>query len=223
MTRVFNFSPGPATLPEAVLRQAADEMLDWHGSGMSVMEMSHRGKEFIAIHAEAEALLRELMGIPANYKVLFMQGGAIGENAIVPMNLIGRTGKADYVLTGDWSKKSAKEAKNFGTVRTAATGEASGFTAIPAQAEWKLDAEAAYVHICSNETIGGVQFHWTPDTGAVPLVADMSSDILSRRIDASRFSLIYAGAQKNLGPSGLTVFVIQRDFLDTARSDIPTI
>ncbi|WP_374663777.1 3-phosphoserine/phosphohydroxythreonine transaminase [Ramlibacter sp.] len=222
MTRVFNFSPGPATLPEAVLRQAADEMLDWHGSGMSVMEMSHRGKEFIAIHAEAEALLRELMGIPANYKVLFMQGGAIGENAIVPMNLIGRTGKADYVLTGDWSKKSAKEAKNFGTVRTAATGEASGFTAIPAQAEWKLDAEAAYVHICSNETIGGVQFHWTPDTGAVPLVADMSSDILSRPIDVSRYGLIYAGAQKNMGPSGLTIVIVRDDLLGHALPVTPS-
>src|SRR3954465_4798769 len=174
MTRVFNFSPGPATLPEAVLRQAADEMLDWHGSGMSVMEMSHRGKEFIAIHAEAEALARELLGIPANYKGLFMQGGAIGENAIVPLNLIGSTGKADYVITGDWSKKSATEAKKYGTVQFAATAEADKFTSIPKQSEWKLDAGAAYVHICSNETIGGVQYHWVPDTGRVPLVADMS-------------------------------------------------
>ena len=136
MPRVFNFSPGPATLPEAVLRQAADEMLDWHGSGMSVMEMSHRGKEFIAIHAEAENLLRELMGIPANYKVLFMQGGAIGENAIVPMNLIGKTGTADYVNTGEWSKKSIKEAQTYGKVAIAASGEADNFTAIPKQAQW---------------------------------------------------------------------------------------
>lgn len=222
MTRVFNFSPGPATLPEAVLRQAADEMLDWHGSGMSVMEMSHRGKEFISIHAEAEALLRELMGIPANYKVLFMQGGAIGENAIVPMNLIGAAGRADYVLTGDWSKKSYKEAQAFGKVSVAATAEASRFTAIPKQAEWKLDPGASYVHICSNETIGGVQFHWTPDTGKVPLVADMSSDILSRAIDVGRYGLIYAGAQKNMGPSGLTVVIVRDDLLGHALPVTPS-
>jgi phosphoserine aminotransferase len=222
MTRVFNFSPGPATLPEAVLRQAADEMLDWHGTGMSVMEMSHRGKEFISIHAEAEALLRELMEIPGNYKVLFMQGGAIGENAIVPMNLIGRTGKADYVVTGDWSKKSAKEAKAYGGINIAASSEAGKFTAIPQQAEWKLDAGAAYVHICSNETIGGVQFHWTPDTGSVPLVADMSSDILSRRIDVSKYGLIYAGAQKNMGPSGVTIVIVRDDLLGHALPITPS-
>jgi len=222
MTRVFNFSPGPATLPEAVLRQAADEMLDWHGSGMSVMEMSHRGKEFIAIHAEAEALLRELLAIPGNYKVLFMQGGAIGENAIVPMNLIGRSGKADYVVTGDWSKKSMKEAKTYGQINLAASGEAGNFTSIPKQSEWKLDAGAAYVHICSNETIGGVQFHWTPDTGEVPLVADMSSDILSRRIDVSKYGLIYAGAQKNMGPSGVTVVIVRDDLLGHALPITPS-
>jgi phosphoserine aminotransferase len=222
MTRVFNFAPGPATLPEAVLRQAADEMLDWHGSGMSVMEMSHRGKEFIAIHAEAEATLRELMDIPGNYKVLFMQGGAIGENAIVPMNLIGRTGRADYVISGDWSKKSAKEAKTYGQVNIAASSEASKFTAIPKQSEWKLDPGAAYVHICSNETIGGVQFHWTPDTGGVPLVADMSSDILSRRIDVRKYGLIYAGAQKNMGPSGVTVVIVREDLMGHALPITPS-
>lgn len=222
MTRVFNFSPGPATLPEAVLRKAADEMLDWHGSGMSVMEMSHRGKEFIAIHAEAEATLRELLDIPAGYKVLFMQGGAIGENAIVPLNLIGRTGRADYVLTGDWSKKSAKEAQKYGQVQVAATSEASKFTAIPPQGEWKLDAGASYVHICSNETIGGVQFHWTPDTGSVPLVADMSSDILSRPIDVRKYGLIYAGAQKNMGPSGLTIVIVREDLLGHALQACPS-
>lgn len=222
MTRVFNFSPGPATLPEPVLRKAAEEMLDWRGSGMSVMEMSHRGKEFIAIHAEAEATLRELLGVPAGYKVLFMQGGAIGENAIVPMNLIGRTGRADYVLTGDWSKKSYQEAQRFGTVNVAATAEDSKFTAIPKQSGWKLDPGAAYVHICSNETIGGVQFHWTPDTGAVPLVADMSSDILSRRIDVGRYGLIYAGAQKNMGPSGLTVVIVREDLLGHALPVTPS-
>lgn len=222
MTRVFNFSPGPATLPEPVLRKAAEEMLDWRGSGMSVMEMSHRGKEFMGIHAEAEATLRELLGIPSGYKVLFMQGGAIGENAIVPMNLIGRTGRADYVLTGDWSKKSYQEAQRFGTANVAATAEGSKFTAIPKQAGWKLDPGAAYVHICSNETIGGVQFHWTPDTGAVPLVADMSSDILSRRIDVSRYGLIYAGAQKNIGPSGVTVVIVREDLLGHALPVTPS-
>jgi phosphoserine aminotransferase len=222
MTRVFNFSPGPATLPESVLRQAADEMLDWHGSGMSVMEMSHRGKEFIAIHAEAESLLRELMGIPANYKVLFMQGGAIGENAIVPMNLIGKTGSADYVNTGEWSKKSLKEAGTYGKVNIAASGEAGNFTAIPKQPQWKLDPNASYVHICSNETIGGVEYHWTPETGAVPLVADMSSNILSRPIDVSKYGLIYAGAQKNMGPSGLTIVIVRDDLVGHALPVTPS-
>ncbi len=222
MTRVFNFSPGPATLPEPVLRQAAQEMLDWRGSGMSVMEMSHRGKEFMSIHAEAEATLRELLEVPAGYKVLFMQGGAIGENAILPMNLIGRSGRADYVVTGEWSRKSAEEARKFGQVNVAATGEATKFMAIPKQDGWKLDPGAAYVHICSNETIGGVQFHWTPDTGSVPLVADMSSDILSRRIDVSRYGLIYAGAQKNMGPSGLTVVIVREDLLGQALPVTPS-
>ena len=198
MTRVFNFSAGPAALPESVLRQAAEEMLDWHGSGMSVMEMSHRGKEFISIHAEAEGLLRELLGVPANYKVLFLQGGAIGENAIVPMNMLrGRT-SADYIDTGEWSKKSIKEAKKYAKVNVAATGEAGKYTSIPKQDDWRLDPEAAYVHICSNETIGGVEYHWTPDTGSVPLVADMSSNILSRPLDVGKYGLIYAGAQKNM-------------------------
>jgi phosphoserine aminotransferase len=222
MTRVFNFSPGPATLPEPVLRQAAEEMLDWQGSGMSVMEMSHRGKQFMGIHAEAEDLLKELMQIPAGYQVLFMQGGALGENAIVPMNLIGATGRADYVLTGDWSKKSAQEAKIYGEVNVPVSGDASKFTAIPPQSQWKLDPGASYVHICSNETIGGVQFHWTPETGSVPLVADMSSDILSRPIDVSRYGLIYAGAQKNIGPSGLTIVVVRQDLLGRALPITPS-
>jgi phosphoserine aminotransferase len=222
MTRVFNFSPGPAALPENVLKQAAEEMLDWHGSGMSVMEMSHRGPQFMAIHAEAEGLLRELMNIPGNYKVLFMQGGAIGENAIVPMNLMGRAGRADYVLTGDWSLKSSQEARTYGTVNVAASSEAGGFHAIPKQAGWKLDPAAGYVHICSNETIRGVQFHWTPDTGGVPLVADMSSDILSRPIDVSKYGLIYGGAQKNMGPSGVTVVIVRDDLLGHALPITPS-
>ncbi|MBA2964105.1 MULTISPECIES: 3-phosphoserine/phosphohydroxythreonine transaminase [Ramlibacter] len=222
MPRVFNFSPGPATLPEAVLRQAADEMLDWRGSGMSVMEMSHRGKEFMGIHAETEATLRELLAIPANYKVLFLQGGAIAENAIVPMNLIGRTGKADYVVTGDWSVRSLTEARTYGRVAVAASSEATGFTSIPPRDTWTLDPQASYVHICSNETIGGVQYHGTPDTGGVPLVADMSSDILSRPIDVSRYGLIYAGAQKNMGPSGVTIVIVRDDLLGHALPITPS-
>jgi phosphoserine aminotransferase len=222
MTRVFNFSAGPAALPEEVLRQAADEMLDWHGSGMSVMEMSHRGKEFIAIHAEAEKLARELLAVPANYKVLFLQGGAIGQNAFVPMNLLrGRT-SADYVNTGEWSKKSIKEARKYATVNVAASSEADGFNSVPKQDTWKLDPNAAYVHICSNETIGGVEYHWTPDTGDVPLVADMSSNIMSRPIDVSRYGLIYAGAQKNMGPSGLTLVIVRDDLIGQALPITPS-
>ena len=214
MSRIWNFSAGPAALPEEVLQQAQEELLDWHGAGCSVMEMSHRGKEYMSIHAEAQETLRELLAIPSNYKILFLQGGGIGENAIVPMNLIGRSGRADYVISGDWSKKSAKEAAHFGQVRIAASSEENGrYTRTPAQAEWKLDPQAAYVHMCSNETIGGVEFFWTPDTGPVPLVADMSSNILSRPLDVSRYGLIYAGAQKNIGPSGLTVIIVREDLL----------
>ncbi len=222
MTRVFNFSAGPAALPEAVLRQAADEMLDWHGSGMSVMEMSHRGKEFIAIHAEAEKLLRELMAVPTNYKVLFLQGGAIGQNAFVPMNLLRGKTSADYVNTGEWSKKSIKEAKKYCSVNVVASGEATNFTAIPKQDTWKPDPNAAYVHICGNETIGGVQYHWTPDTGSVPLVTDMSSEIMSRPVDVSRYGLIYAGAQKNIGPAGLTIVIVRDDLLGQALPITPS-
>ena len=222
MTRVFNFSAGPAALPETVLRQAADEMLDWHGSGMSVMEMSHRGKEFIAIHAEAEALLRELLAVPKHYKVLFMQGGAIGENAIVPMNMLrGRT-SADYIDTGEWSKKSIKEAKKYAKINVAASSAADGYTSIPERSTWKLDPDAAYVHICSNETIGGVEYHWTPDVGSVPLVADMSSDILSRPVDVAKYGLIYGGAQKNIGPAGLTIVIVRDDLLGGALPITPS-
>ncbi|MCA0240377.1 MAG: 3-phosphoserine/phosphohydroxythreonine transaminase [Proteobacteria bacterium] len=221
MTRVFNFSAGPAALPETVLRRAADEMLDWHGSGMSVMEMSHRGKEFIAIHAEAESLLRELLAVPANYKLLFMQGGAIGENAFLPMNMMrGRAG-ADYIDTGEWSKKSIKEAKKYGKVNVAASAADSGYTTIPPRESWKLDPDAAYVHICSNETIGGVEYHFTPEVGNVPLVADMSSDILSRPVDVSKYGLIYGGAQKNIGPAGLTIVIVRDDLLGQAHPLTP--
>ena len=222
MTRVFNFSAGPAALPESVLRTAASEMLDWHGSGMSVMEMSHRGKEFVAIHAEAESLLRELMAIPANYKVLFMQGGAIGENAIVPMNMLrGKTG-ADYIDTGEWSKKSIKEAGKYARINVAASAKDSGYTTIPPRATWKLDADAAYVHICSNETIGGVEYHFTPDVGDVPLIADMSSSILSRPVDVAKYGLIYGGAQKNIGPAGLTIVIVRDDLIGHAMPLTPS-
>ena len=222
MTRAINFSAGPAALPESVLHRAADEMLDWHGSGMSVMEMSHRGKEFVSIHAKAEADLRSLLGIPANYKVLFMQGGAIGENAIVPMNMLRGKASADYIDTGEWSKKSLKEAKKYGQVNVAASSAAQNYTCVPAREGWKLDPNAAYVHICSNETIGGVEYHWTPDTGGVPLVADMSSNILSRPIDVSQYGLIYGGAQKNIGPAGLTIVIVRDDLIGQALPCTPS-
>jgi len=220
--RVFNFSAGPAVLPEAVLAQAAAEMLDWRGSGMSVMEMSHRGKEFIGIAAKAEADLRTLLAIPADYAVLFLQGGAIAENAIVPMNLLGRKTAADYVNTGEWSKKSIKEAKKYCTVNIAASSEDTDFTYVPARETWRLDKDAAYVHVCTNETIGGVEYQWTPDTGDVPLVADMSSHILSRVIDVSRYGVIYGGAQKNVGPAGLTLVIVRKDLLDRALPITPS-
>ena len=222
MTRVFNFSAGPAALPPSVLQQAADEMLDWRGSGMSVMEMSHRGKEFISIADEAQTLLRELLAIPDNYKVLFMQGGAIAENAIVPMNMLRGKTSADYVDTGEWSKKSIKEAQKYGVVNVVASAASSGYTTIPAPGTWKLDPFAAYVHICSNETIGGVEYHFTPDTGKVPLVADMSSSILSRPVDVSKYGLIYGGAQKNIGPAGLTIVIVRQDLLGGALAATPT-
>ncbi|MCU0765966.1 MAG: 3-phosphoserine/phosphohydroxythreonine transaminase [Gammaproteobacteria bacterium] len=213
MSRVYNFSAGPAVLPEEVLEQAREEMSDWHGSGMSVMEMSHRGKEFMSIAEQAEADLRELMAIPASYKVLFLQGGASQQFAMVPMNLLrGKTG-ADYVNTGAWSKKAISEAKRYGAVNVAATSESSKFTTAPKQAELALRADAAYVHYTPNETIGGVEFPYVPDTGDVPLVADMSSTILSRPVDVSRYGLIYAGAQKNIGPAGLTVVIVREDLV----------
>src|SRR5947207_3483423 len=221
--RVFNFSPGPAVMPEEVLRKAAAEMLDWHGSGMSVMEMSHRGKEFISIADKAEADLRALLAIPASYKVLFLQGGAVAENAIVPMNLLGSRSVADYVNTGEWSKKSIKEAKKYCTVNIAASAEDKHFTYVPAQETWQLSKDAAYVHVCTNETIGGVEYQWDPDSGDVPVVADMSSHILSRVIDVSKYGVIYAGAQKNAGPAGLTVVIVRDDLLDRALPITPSV
>jgi phosphoserine aminotransferase len=220
--QVFNFSAGPAVLPKDVLERAADEMLDWHGSGMSVMEMSHRGKEFISIAAKAEADLRTLLAIPSDYAVLFLQGGAIGEFAIVPMNLVGDRKVIDFVNTGEWSKKSIKEAKKYARVNVAASAEDRNFTYVPARETWKLTPDAAYVHVCTNETIGGVEFQWTPDTGTVPLVADMSSHILSRVIDVSKYGVIYGGAQKNVGPAGLTLVIVRKDLLDRALPITPS-
>src|SRR5688572_19322376 len=223
MARVYNFSAGPAVLPEPVLEQAAREMLDWHGSGMSVMEMSHRGPEFIEIHARAESDLRELLGIPKNYKVLFLQGGAAAQFAMIPLNLLRGKSGADYVNTGQWSTKAISEANKYCKVNVAASSEDAKFTYVPKQATWKLDREAAYVHVTTNETIGGVEFHWTPDTGEVPLVADASSHILSRPIDVSRHALIYAGAQKNIGPAGLTIVIVREDLIGHARADTPIV
>jgi phosphoserine aminotransferase len=222
MVRVFNFSAGPAVLPEEVLRRAAEEMLDWHGSGMSVMEMSHRGKEFIGIAHKAESDLRSLLAVPGNYKVLFLQGGAIAENALVPMNLLRGRAAADYVNTGEWSTKSIREARKYTTVGIAASSEDRKFTYVPPQASWTLTSGAAYVHVCTNETIGGVEYHWTPDTGDVPLVADMSSHLLSRAVDVARYGVIYGGAQKNMGPAGLTVVIVRDDLLDRALPITPS-
>ncbi len=220
--RIFNFSAGPAVLPEPVLRRAADEMLDWHGSGMSVMEMSHRGREFISIAEKTESDLRKLLNIPSTYHVLFLQGGAMAENAFIPMNLLDGRRSADYVNTGEWSKKSIKEAGKYCSVNVAASSEDRQFTYVPPQQDWKLDPEAAYVHICTNETIGGVEYHWIPDTGAVPIVADMSSHILSRVIDVNRYGVIYGGAQKNIGPAGLTLVIVRDDLLGRALPITPS-
>jgi len=222
MTRVYNFSPGPAVLPVEVLEQARDEILDWHGTGMSVMEMSHRGKEFIGIAEQAEADLRELLGVPADYKVLFMQGGATLQFAAVPLNLSAAGQTVDYVNTGSWSKKAIGEAKRYAKVNIAA--DAGGaYCSIPPVESWKTSVEAAYLHYTPNETIGGVEFHVVPDVGDVPLVADMSSTLLSRPVDVTKFGLIYAGAQKNIGPAGLTVVIVRDDLLGRARAETPSV
>jgi phosphoserine aminotransferase len=223
MARVFNFGAGPATLPEPVLKQAAEELLDWHGNGMSVMEMSHRGKAFIGIHAQAEADLRELLAVPTNYKVLFLQGGGTGQFSIVPMNLLRGKSTASYVNTGHWSTRAIAEAKRYCKVSIAASSEDAKFTYAPRQDQWKIDPAAAYLHYTSNETIGGVEFHWIPDTGNVPLVADASSHILSRPLDVSRFGLIYAGAQKNIGPAGMAIVIVRDDLIGQAMPATPSV
>ena len=224
MRRPFNFSAGPAVLPEEVLRTAAAEMLDWHGSGMGVMEMSHRGKEFISIYEAAERDLRDLLAVPAHFKILFMQGGGLAENAIVPMNL--SRGAMDFVVTGSWSHKSQQEAAKYGRVHIAASGREGGYTAIPDPASWQIQAGTSYVHLCSNETIDGVEFALLPDLKALgcnaPLVVDFSSHVCSRPVDWSRVGLAFGGAQKNLGPAGLTLVVVREDLLGHALPICPS-
>lgn len=220
--RVINFNPGPATLPLAALEKAQSEFLNYHGTGMSIMEHSHRGKDYEAVHNETISLFKELLSIPDNYSVLFMQAGASGQFAIVPMNLIPEGCSADYILTGSWSKKAFTEAKIVANARVAADmGSEGSFLRIPTQNDLNLDSKASYVHITSNNTIAGTQYSSFPDTGDVPLVADMSSDLLWRPFDVSKFGLIYAGAQKNLGPSGVTCLIIRKDLIENSRTDIP--
>jgi len=222
MARIFNFSAGPAVLPEEVLARAGDEMLDWRGSGMCVMEMSHRGKEFMSIAAEAEKDLRELLAIPKSYKVLFLQGGATLQFAQIPMNLLAGKGKADFIATGEWAGRAIKEARAYCDVHIAASSEDKGFTYAPKN--WNVRPDTAYVHYCSNETIGGVEFHEVPKIDKnIPLVADASSHILSRPLDVSRFGLIYAGAQKNIGPAGLTIVIVREDLIGKAQKGTPSV
>ena len=225
MTRPYNFSAGPAAMPEEVLQQAAAEMLDWQGSGMGVMEMSHRGKEFMSIAAAAEADLRELLAVPANFRILFMQGGGLAENAIVPMNL-SRGGVVDFVVTGSWSQKSAREASKYAAANVVGSNETDHHTTLPSPASWQLSQDAKYLHLCSNETIHGVEFHELPDLKALgcnaPLVIDFSSHVASRTVDWSRVGLAFGGAQKNLGPAGVTLVVVREDLLGHALSICPS-
>lgn len=222
MARVHNFCAGPAALPLEVLEQAQKEMLDWQGAGLSIMEMSHRSAEIVAIAETAEADLRELMAIPEDYSVLFLQGGASSQFSAIPLNLLGDKGTADYVNTGQWSKKAIKEAKRFGDINVVASSEDDNFASIPAVESWTLNKDAAYLHYTPNETIGGVEFFWTPESGDVPLVVDMSSTILSRPVDVSKYGVIYAGAQKNIGPAGLTIVIVKNELLGNASAATPT-
>lgn len=223
MTRAFNFCAGPAALPEAVLQQAQADLVDWQGRGCSVMEMSHRGKDFVAIAEQAEQDLRDLLVIPANYKVLFLQGGASLQFAQIPMNLLRGKASADYVCTGVWSEKAIEEARKFGGVNVVATDVANNFTRVPSFDSWQLDPQAAYLHYTPNETIHGVEFDFIPSVGDVPLVADFSSSILSEPLDVSKFGLIYAGAQKNIGPAGIVVVIVRDDLLGQVLPGTPTL
>ncbi|WP_409525103.1 3-phosphoserine/phosphohydroxythreonine transaminase [Nitrincola sp. MINF-07-Sa-05] len=222
MTRKYNFSAGPAALPEEVLQQAQQELLDWQGTGLSIMEMSHRSDEFVAVAEQAERDLRELMQIPEQYQVLFLQGGASSQFAMVPMNLLRGNGRADYINTGIWSKKAIAEAKHYCDVNVVASTESNNFTSAPAQNELRLSDDSAYLHYTTNETIGGVEFDYIPDAAGRPLVADMSSDILAKPIKVDRFGLIYAGAQKNIGPAGLTVVIVRDDLLGNTLPGTPS-
>ncbi|MBR3972010.1 MAG: 3-phosphoserine/phosphohydroxythreonine transaminase [Ruminococcus sp.] len=222
MSRVYNFSAGPSVLPESVLKKAADEMMDYQGSGQSVMEMSHRSKVYDAIIQDAEALLREVMEIPDNYKVLFLQGGASSQFAMIPLNLMTKSGKADYVVTGQWAKKATKEAARYGSVNIVASSEDKTFSYIPKLDKATFTPDADYFHICMNNTIYGTVYNELPDTGDVPLIADISSCILSRKIDVSKFGVLYAGAQKNMAPAGLTVVIIREDLIGNAQEITPT-
>jgi phosphoserine aminotransferase len=221
MKRVFNFSPGPAMLPEPVLRLAQAELLDWQGSGMSVMEVSHRGTDFIEFAARSERTLRELLRVPDGYKVLFLQGGATLQFAAVPLNLAAAGSVADYVVTGNWGEKAVQEAERYLRVNVAATSKASKFTTIPDPRTWQVSKSAAYLHYTPNETVFGVEFHEIPEVSDAPLVADMSSTLLSRPLDVSRFGVIYAGAQKNIGPAGLALVIVREDLLGRARRETP--
>ncbi|MGI4858945.1 MAG: 3-phosphoserine/phosphohydroxythreonine transaminase [Janthinobacterium lividum] len=220
--RAFNFSAGPAALPLEVLQQAADDMLDWQGSGMSVMEMSHRGREYMSIHEAALEDLRELLAIPSSHRVLLMQGGGLAENAIVPLNLLGARQRADFVVTGSWSAKSQKEALRYCDAHVAVSTAAGGFVRVPSLDEWQLSPDAAYVHVCTNETVNGVEFAEVPALGDVPLVADISSHMLSRPLDIARYGVLYGGAQKNVGIAGLTVVIVREDLLDRALAICPS-
>lgn len=223
MPRVYNFSAGPAMLPEAVLQQAKEELSEWRNTGMSVMEMSHRGKDFVAIAEQAENDLRDLLAIPANYRVLFLQGGATGQFAVVPMNLLRGKTQADYLNTGIWSKKAIAEAKKYCEVNVVASSEDTGYTTVPDRQTWQCNPNAAYFHCAPNETINGVEIHTPPDVGDVPVVADMSSTLLSRPIDITKFGLIYAGAQKNIGPAGLTIVIVREDLLGEVLPMTPSL
>ena len=224
--RIFNFAAGPATLPEEVLKQAADEMLNWRGLGTSVMEISHRSKEFMEVYEEVIQDLRTLMSIPDSYEILLLQGGGLGQNAAIPMNLmpLAKNGpKADFLVTGVWSEKSFKEAQKYGAAHLVASSAAEKFNTIPARSSWQLSSDAAYVHYCANETIGGVEFPDVPDVGDVPLVADISSNILSKELDVNQCAVWFGGAQKNIGPSGVTIVIVRKELLGQSMSITPTI
>ncbi|PVZ72568.1 3-phosphoserine/phosphohydroxythreonine transaminase [Pelagibaculum spongiae] len=221
--QVFNFCAGPATLPQEVLKAVQQELRDWQNLGVSVMEVSHRSKPYEAMAAEAEQDLRDLMHIPDNYKVLFLQGGATAQFAMTAMNLLGKSGQADYIQTGIWATKAIKEGSRYGEVSIAGDCTENGFSRVPQQSELTLNPNADYLHYTTNETIGGLEFNYIPDAGDVPLVVDMSSNILSRPIDVSRFGVIYAGAQKNIGPAGLTIVIIRDDLMEQFLPFTPTV